>query len=114
MAKQQQDDTQPDETRVEEKRQAKAKSADGPVLVEAKDVNSLAPETDNSALGGDQVQARVDKEQEAGQRGVKVDPTPNSAYTVAGVTSGEPTPETDQSVRDEARSARQVDGPRAL
>jgi hypothetical protein len=56
-------------------------------------------ETKNDA-GKAQVQAQVDKETEQGFIGVEVDPTPNSAYTVAGVTSGEPTPETDP---DQAR-----------
>ena len=35
------------------------------------------------------------QEQEQGFRGSEVDPTPNENYTVAGVTSGAPTPETD-------------------
>lgn len=42
-----------------------------------------------------QVQDAVDRETEQGFRGVGVDPTPNENYTVAGVTSGKPTPETD-------------------
>lgn len=50
------------------------------------------------------VQKAVDKEQEQGFRGTKVDPTPNSAYTVAGVTAGEPTPETDPELRAQART----------
>jgi hypothetical protein len=37
----------------------------------------------------------IDQEQSQGFRGVEVDPTPNENYTVAGVTSGAPTPETD-------------------
>ena len=41
------------------------------------------------------VQEKVDTELEQGFRGVEVDPTPNENYTVAGVTSGAPTPETD-------------------
>jgi hypothetical protein len=62
-----------------------------------------------------EVQARVDKETEQGFRGVEVDPTPNENYTVAGVTSGAPTPETDASAAAEARegqqrAARVVDG----
>ncbi len=56
-------------------------------------------ETKNDA-GKAQVQKQVDKENEQGFIGTEVDPTPNSAYTVAGVTSGEPTPETDP---DQAR-----------
>lgn len=42
-----------------------------------------------------QVQADMDKETEQGFRGIEVDPTPNENYTVAGVTAGLPTPETD-------------------
>jgi hypothetical protein len=41
------------------------------------------------------VQEIVDKETEQGFRGVKIDPTDSNAYTVAGVISGAPTPETD-------------------
>lgn len=52
--------------------------------------------------GAGQLQERFDKEAEQGYRGVVADPTPNSAYTVSGVTSGEPTPETD---KDAARAA---------
>lgn len=50
------------------------------------------------------VQKAFDAEQERGFRGTKVDPTPNSAYTVAGVTAGEPTPETDPELRAQARA----------
>lgn len=56
------------------------------------------------------VQKAVDKETEQGYRGTTVDPTPNENYTVAGVTSGKPTPETDQKARaaavDAVRKAR--------
>jgi hypothetical protein len=40
-----------------------------------------------------QVQKAVDQETEQGFRGIEVDMTPNSAYTVKGVTSGEDVPE---------------------
>jgi hypothetical protein len=51
-----------------------------------------------------EMQAAMDKEQEQGFRGTKVDPTPNSAYTIAGVTgTPDPTPETDAALREEAR-----------
>lgn len=49
------------------------------------------------------VQAQVDADTERGFRGVEVDPTPNEAYTVAGVTGGAPTPETDD---DQAETVR--------
>lgn len=42
------------------------------------------------------------KVQEQGFIGVTADPTPNENYTVAGVTSGKPTPETDQAAADAA------------
>lgn len=45
--------------------------------------------------GTAQVQERVDAEEEQGFRGVAPDPTPNAHYSVDGVTSGKPTPETD-------------------
>lgn len=54
------------------------------------------------------VQKQVDEDQARGFRGVEVDPTDNSAYTVQGVTSGAPTPETDEEqaarVREHLRS----------
>lgn len=43
----------------------------------------------------EQAQAAMDREHEIGARGTLVDPTPNENYTLAGVTSGKPTPETD-------------------
>jgi hypothetical protein len=46
-------------------------------------------------LGADEVQAKVDEAEAKGYLGEVPDPTPNSAYTVGGVTSGAPTPETD-------------------
>jgi hypothetical protein len=36
----------------------------------------------------------MDEETEKGYRGTKVDPTPDSHYTVDGVLAGKPTPET--------------------
>lgn len=53
----------------------------------------------------DEVQAKVDKETEQGFRGIEADPTPNENYTVQGVTSGLPTPETDDDAAEEARKA---------
>ena len=49
----------------------------------------------------------MDVETEQGFRGVKVDPTENFNYTVAGVGSGAPTPETDP---EAARAAREAVG----
>ncbi len=52
-------------------------------------------------------EAQVDEtrsaELEQGYRGTVPDPTPNENYTVAGVTSGKPTPETDDGLRAKAR-----------
>lgn len=44
------------------------------------------------------------QEQAQGFRGIEVDPTPNENYTVAGVTSGAPTPETDLGLAKDVRS----------
>lgn len=70
---------------------------------------------DDKNDGVAEVQAKVDKETEQGFRGVEVDPTDNHAYTVEGVTAGEPTPETDpahkRKVRDHVEGVqRLVDG----
>lgn len=56
--------------------------------------------------GASQVQETVDAEEKVGFRPADaepVDPTPNENYTVAGVTSGKPTPETDEKARAKAR-----------
>lgn len=50
----------------------------------------------------EEVQATVDAENEQGFIGEAVDPTPRSAYTVAGVTAEEPTPETDEGAAEKA------------
>jgi hypothetical protein len=50
-----------------------------------------------------EVQKRVDEETEQGFRGIETDPTPNENYTVQGVTSGKPTPETDAGAAEDAR-----------
>jgi len=54
----------------------------------------MADEAKKTTAPEKQVQQAVDKELEQGFRGVKVDETPNSHYTVAGVLAGKPTPET--------------------
>lgn len=58
-----------------------------------------------SDAGAGQVQHKLDKWNEQGFRGVEVDPTPNENYTVAGVTSGAPTPETDVEAEAAGRKA---------
>jgi hypothetical protein len=51
------------------------------------------------------VQDAVDEVNEQGFQGTRVDPTPLENYTVEGVTSGAPTPETDDKAAEEARKA---------
>lgn len=65
---------------------------------------------DGGSSGEDEVAAKLAAEQEAGGRGDFTDPTPNENYTVAGVTSGAPTPETDEALAAEAREATRVGG----
>lgn len=62
-------------------------------------------EKKDTSLGQDQVQDAVDEETAQGFRGTKVDPTPDSAYSVAGVTKGAPTPETDEKAAAKAAGA---------
>lgn len=101
-------DPTPDDTRVNEKLAAQDKAAGGSPVVLARDVNSLNPEPGDD-VGEKQVQERIDKENEHGLRGIKVDSTPNENYTVAG--NDLPTPETDDSLRQQVRDERVIDGP---
>lgn len=55
------------------------------------------------SANADSVQEKVDKETAQGFRGVEVDSTPNENYSVAGVTSGAPTPETDEAQAEQVR-----------
>lgn len=55
--------------------------------------------------GQAEVQKTMDKAEDQGFLGVEVDPTPNENYSVAGVTSGAPTPETDEKSAAEADAA---------
>lgn len=52
-----------------------------------------------------QAAKNAEAELEQGFRGAKVDPTPNENYTVDGVTSNAPTPETDPGLAAEADEA---------
>ena len=63
----------------------------------------MATKKDDS--GAAEVQAKVDAENEQGFRGVRVDPTPLENYTLQGVVSGKPTPETDEKAAAKARDA---------
>lgn len=58
-------------------------------------------------LGQSEVQEKKDAEEAQGFHGIKADPTPDEHYTVAGVTAGKPTPETDA---DAAAKASQTVG----
>lgn len=60
-------------------------------------------ETKKTADTATRVEAAMATEQELGYRGYVPDPTPNENYTVAGVTSGKPTPETDRDAKEAAR-----------
>ncbi len=60
---------------------------------------------DKKTAGQDQVQDAVDTETEQGFRGEKVDPTPDAAYSVAGVNKGAATPETDDKAAAKADDA---------
>jgi|SRR5690349_2499866 len=60
-----------------------------------------AAKADKSVAAGPQ--EVVDKETDQGFRGIEVDSTPNEAYTLAGVTSGMPTPETDEAQAEQVR-----------
>lgn len=61
--------------------------------------------SDGDVGGAAEVGEKLEAEQEQGYRGVAADPTPNHAYTVEGVTAGEPTPETDDDARAEANKS---------
>lgn len=67
-------------------------------MADSKDVK--AAHRDN-----DEVAAKVADENEAGHRGFTPDITPNENYTVAGVTAGKPTPETDPELAAKIRQA---------
>lgn len=55
--------------------------------------------------GADTVQQEFDKANEQGFFGTEVDKTPNENYTLQGVASGAPTPETDADAREKAKLA---------
>lgn len=66
----------------------------------------MAAKKDATEKSAEKVQEAVDVETDQGFRGTKVDPTPNDNYTLAGVNSGKPTPETDDKAAEKARAAR--------
>jgi hypothetical protein len=71
------------------------------------------PATTDPAAKGDtsvdasvaEVQANVDEITEQGYQGTRTDPTPLENYTVEGVISGAPTPETDADAAAKAAEA---------
>lgn len=62
--------------------------------------------------GEAEVQKTMDKETDKGYSGTVVDPTPNENYTVDGVTSGKPTPESDPELAP-ARNRQHLSNPPA-
>jgi hypothetical protein len=78
-------------------------AADQQVPADDKTSAQLAEEAEQAA---GQVQEAVDAETERGYLGGKADPTPNEHYTVDGVTSGKPTPESDRALAEETGSGR--------
>lgn len=66
--------------------------------------SSRTKKTTHTDPVAEQVQAVVDEAEEQGFYGIPVDPTPNEAYTLKGVTSGKSTPESDP---EYARTVRQ-------
>lgn len=68
--------------------------------------NEKNEDTGTTGDGGvGEVTEAVQKDQEQGFRGRAVDPTPDENYSVKGVTSGAPTPETDEEARKAASEA---------
>lgn len=65
----------------------------------------MEPKKETKAAGAEDLQKQVDKAEDQGFVGIEVDPTPNEHYTVAGVTSGKPTPETDAGQAAKAQQA---------
>ncbi|MEU2724072.1 hypothetical protein [Streptomyces smyrnaeus] len=68
---------------------------------------SRAKKTTHDDPVAEQVQQVVDAAEGQGFYGVEVDPTPNEAYTLKGVTAGQPTPENDPEYARKVR--RQLD-----
>jgi hypothetical protein len=66
------------------------------VATEKKTSSAEEPTASADDLGADQVQAAFDEANEKGYFGETPDDTPNENYTVQGVTSGKPTPETER------------------
>lgn len=65
----------------------------------------MADTKKNADLGQAEVQALTDEAEKKGFFGIAADPTPRENYTLAGVTTGKPTPETDAKAAAAAREA---------
>lgn len=63
----------------------------------------MAEKKQAADAGQAEVQANMDEDTEKGYHGEVPDKTPNSAYTVAGVTGGAKTPETDPKLAEQAQ-----------
>jgi len=61
--------------------------------------------TKTQDIGQNEMQETFDEANEKGYFGTEVDPTPNENYTVKGVASGAPTPETDADAKAKAAKA---------
>ena len=59
----------------------------------------MATKKNSGDAGEAEVQSTMDEVTEKGYLGDRTDPTPLENYTVSGVTSGAPTPETDKGAR---------------
>lgn len=84
---------------------SKRNEADAVPVTPAAEPRESAPTARDADLGAADVQRQTDEAEAQGFVGHKVDPTPNEAYTVGGVTAGEPTPETDAAAAAEAEKA---------
>jgi vacuolar-type H+-ATPase subunit H len=75
-------------------KKAAAKPADE--AVEAARNDGVGEQDEVVNPGQEELQKTVDRAEEKGFYGVEIDETPNEHYTIDGVTSGRPTPETDR------------------
>lgn len=79
------------------------KKDDKPTAEQVKAEKAVAKDPEGVAEKGNaEVQKETDEAEAQGFRGVSPDPTPRENYTVAGVTAGKPTPETDEKLAAEA------------
>jgi hypothetical protein len=72
--------------------------------------NKPAASKRNRDGGEPRVAATIEEATELGFYGTEVDPVPNEHYTLAGVTSGKPTPETDAEVAEAVRRHQKAHG----